>query len=167
MKEPVEAHPSRSPVGFIRVVAPLFLDWLRSLFVIPVVVMSRQPHPNALPAYERAEIPREKLETYSLNPEHVSSVSGKSSGKDKARVFKTALGFEKADWEELKRQIFDELPFHEAQIGFLDEFGQRYNVTVPVVGKESKTALVLTAWIIAAGFTYPTLITAYVIRGRV
>ncbi|MGI8653845.1 MAG: DUF6883 domain-containing protein [Pyrinomonadaceae bacterium] len=56
-----------------------------------MIEQSREAHPNALPNYQSAVIPREKLEKYALNPKHVSRLYGSSSGQDKAQVFKRAL----------------------------------------------------------------------------
>lgn len=53
---------------------------------------TRRIHPNVLPGYERAEIPRSKLVGYALDPAH------EPDGKHKARVFKTALGFDQSNW---------------------------------------------------------------------
>lgn len=47
---------------------------------------NRGIHPNALPNYEKATISRQKIERYVLDPTH-------SVGKNKAVVFKSALGF--------------------------------------------------------------------------
>lgn len=121
---------------------------------------SRSPHPHALPNYHMAVIPPAKLEKYALNPRHVAHVWGKSSGKDKARVFKSALGFDLSNWELLRQRILEELPYHEATLGAADEYGQRYTVTLPITGPNGKTAAVLTAWIIAPGSDSPSLTTA-------
>ena len=123
---------------------------------------NRTPHERAIPNYENAVIPREKLERYCLDLEHVSSTVGKSSGRDKARVFQAALGFVKADWELLKNRILEELPYEEATLGHEDEYGKRYNVEVVIAGPSGKTAVVLTAWIIRPGTDFPSLTTAYV-----
>jgi hypothetical protein len=85
----------------------------------------RTPHERALPNHEKAVIPREKLERYCLDSAHEPEAFGKSSGKDKARVFKAALGFVKADWELLKNRILEELPYREALIQQEDEYGKR------------------------------------------
>ena len=74
----------------------------------------RSLHPDALPNYQNAEIAREKLEGYALNPNHEAPRSGGSSGKDKARVFKTALGFDQSNWKILEQKIFGELPYNKA-----------------------------------------------------
>ncbi len=121
----------------------------------------RTPHPKALPNYQNAEIPPDKLTKYALNPTHTTQVWGKSSGKDKAHVFKSVLGFEKANWELLKESILAELPYSEAFLGHEDEYGQRYNVTLPLTGPNGNTANVLTAWIILTGMDTPILTTTF------
>src|SRR5258705_11264025 len=105
---------------------------------------NRTPHERALPNYEGAVIPRNKLEHYCLDSAHVSEAYGKSSGKDKARVFKAALGFVKADWELLKNRLLEELPYHEATAGYEDEYGKRYSVRVTITGPNGLTAMFLT-----------------------
>lgn len=55
--------------------------------VIRMAEESKSIHPNALPNYERAAIPRNKLENYALNPLH------EPDGKHKAHVFKSVLWF--------------------------------------------------------------------------
>lgn len=124
--------------------------------------VSRSPHPNALPNHQRAMIPSAKLEKYVLDPNHVSRVRGRSSGKDKARVFQSALGFDQSNWESLQQSILEELPYHEAVLGEEDEYGKRYTVTLPITGPNLNTANVLTAWIIKSGTDYPSLTTALV-----
>src|SRR5215208_8171032 len=95
---------------------------------------ARSPHPNALPNYEKAVIPRNKLEDYALNPAH-------TDGQHKARLFKSILGFEKADWEELAKIILDELPYHEASLSREDQWGKFYSVSLPIVGPNGNTAI--------------------------
>lgn len=119
----------------------------------------RTPHERALPNHKKAVILREKLERYSLDPDHVSSTVGKSSGKDKARVFRAALGFLKADWL-LKNRILDELPYEEATLGDEDKHGKRYTVEVAITGPNGNTAVVLTAWLIRPGTDFPFLTSA-------
>ena len=120
----------------------------------------RLPNPNALPNYQRAVILREKLEKYCLDPSHESRAYGKSSGKDKARLFKAKLGFEQTDWELLRQRILEALPFVSANLANEDEHGKRYNVRMQVTGPNGKTEEVLTAWIIRPGTDYPFLTSA-------
>ncbi|HST21738.1 MAG TPA: hypothetical protein VLR90_11500 [Blastocatellia bacterium] len=124
---------------------------------------SRNEHPNALPNYQNAIILREKLEGYALNPTHEAAHPGVPSGKDKARVFKSALGFDQSNWELLEQQIRDELPYCEAVLLEEDQHGKRYNVTLPITGINGRTVDVKTGWIMKIGTDYPFLVTTYVV----
>jgi hypothetical protein len=126
---------------------------------------NRIPHELALPNHQNAVINREKLELYCLDSAHVSLVFGKSSGKDKARVFQAALGFVRADWELLKTRILEELPYQEALLGHEDEHGKRYNVNVPITGPNGQIVTVLTAWIVRPNTDYPFFVTARCLEG--
>jgi hypothetical protein len=126
----------------------------------------RTPHEKAIPNYQNAVIPREKLEWYCLDPEHVSSTRGKSSGRDKARVFLAVLGFGKGHWELLKKLILEELPYYEATM-FRDEdkHGKRYTVQLAITGLNGNTGIVVTGWIIKVGTDFPSLTMARCISG--
>jgi uncharacterized protein DUF6883 len=125
---------------------------------------SRRPDPKALVNHTKAVIAQKKLERYCLNPNNVSRTFGGSSGSDKARVFKAALGFDQSNWEMLKERILEELPYHEALLGAEDEFGSRYNVKLPILGVNGKTQIVLTAWIVRPGTDVPDFVTAWCTR---
>ncbi|HEX8422608.1 MAG TPA: hypothetical protein VF634_04315 [Pyrinomonadaceae bacterium] len=118
---------------------------------------SRSIHFHALPNYEKAVILRDKLEGYVLNPTH-------DEGKHKARVFKSALGFEQSDWEELTRRILDELPYHEAISQGEGLWGRKYLVILPIAGLNGNTADVETVWIIKPKTDFPTLVTTLVAK---
>ena len=113
---------------------------------------ARSPHPNALTNYEKAIIPRSKLEDYALNPAH-------KDGRHKARLFKSILGFEKADWQKLEKIILNELPYYEAVFSRVDKWGKFYSVSLLVVGANGKTAVVQTIWKIETGTDYPSFVT--------
>jgi Domain of unknown function (DUF6883) len=113
---------------------------------------SRSVHSKALPNYQNAVIPRSKLEDYALNPAH-------EEGQHKARLFKSILGFEKADWQELEKTVLDELPYHEAVLVREDQWGKFYSVILPIVGLNGNTAIVQTIWIVEAGKDYPSFVT--------
>jgi hypothetical protein len=121
---------------------------------------SRSIHSHALPNYERAEISRSKLEGYALNPVH------EPDGKHKARVFKSALGFDQLTWELLKQRILDELPYHEAKLTQTSEYGDSYVVDLLVEGLNGNTAKVRTAWMFKTGTDYPSLTTVLVLPKR-
>jgi hypothetical protein len=116
---------------------------------------TRIPHPQAIPNHQQAVIPRDKLEGYALNPDH-------DPGKHKARVFKSALGFEQNDWEALSQRILAALPFHAATFKGNAPYGERYEVVLPIAGLNGQTKEVLTAWIVETGSDFPKLVTTYV-----
>lgn len=115
----------------------------------------RTAHTKALPNYQRAVIPRLKIEGYVLDPAH-------PVGRNKAIVFKSALGFEQSDWEMLRNAIIVELPYHEAIEGKTDQYCTRYNVTMPITGPNGRTLDVTTAWKIEIAEDYPSFVTAIV-----
>lgn len=113
---------------------------------------ARTPHPNALPNYEKAVIPRSKLEDYALNPAH-------TDGRHKARLFKSILGFERTDWQKLEKTILDELPYYEAVFSREDKWGKFYSVSLPITGLNGNIALVQTIWKVETGKDYPSFVT--------
>ncbi len=113
---------------------------------------ARSVHPNALPNYQKAVIPRSKLEDYALNPAH-------KDGQHKARLFKSILGFEKANWQKLEKAILDELPYYEAVFSREDKWGKFYSVSLRIVGLNGNTAIVRTIWKIETGTDYPSFVT--------
>lgn len=85
-----------------------------------------------------AFIPDSKLVSYALDPER---------DPDKARVFKSALGYTKDNYRDLKDNIMAHIvpeKFHEAGD---NGWGMRYNQVVKLSGPNGKTANVMTAWI--------------------
>lgn len=110
----------------------------------------RTPHKKALPKYDRALIPEEKIMGYSLNP-----------ARDKAPVFKSALGFTSKNGRDLIKAIKKELPYHEAIPKACDKYGQRYAVDLPITGPNGATKIVRTGWIIDAESGIARLVTAY------
>jgi hypothetical protein len=118
---------------------------------------SRSIHSHALPNYEKAVILRDKLEGYALNPAH-------DEGKHKARVFKSALGFEQSDWEELKKRVLEELPSHEAVSQGEGFWGSKYLVVLPIVGLNGNIVDVETVWIIRPTTDFPSLVTILVAK---
>ena len=118
---------------------------------------SRNVHPNALPNYQKAVIPRSKIEDYALNP-------AAKEGRHKARLFKSILGFEKSDWQKLEKVILDELPYHEAVLSGEGQYGKKYLVSLPVIGLNGNIAIVETVWIIRPETDYPSFVTPRSIR---
>lgn len=112
---------------------------------------------NALkPSFEKVTIrEKAKLHGYSLNPKH-------PTGKHKAKVFRSALGFEQKDYRRLAAQIRAKAAKFEPIPGEVDRYGRRYNIDMPIKGANGKTVIVRTAWIVRTGETKPDLVSAYV-----
>ncbi|HWM94727.1 MAG TPA: hypothetical protein VN493_28495 [Thermoanaerobaculia bacterium] len=108
-----------------------------------------------IPHAERAEVSIHKLRAYCLNPQH-------DEGKHKARVFASALGLTAADAESLRDLLLDAVRTHDAQLGFRDDYGQRYIVDFQVV-RSVKRAMVRSGWILEHASEVPRLTTCYVL----
>lgn len=81
-----------------------------------------------------------KLVRYSLNPES-------PRGKDKARVWKVALGATQEHADMIHDQVMAFLPFAEAVPRGVSRHGEVFSVFVPVTGPNGKTVDVKTTWI--------------------
>ncbi len=110
---------------------------------------------NKLPNAKDAVFDDNKLTAYALNPEHLT-------GKHKAKVFKSALGYDLSNADQLKTQILFKLPNYNANLGEKNKFGQLYSVDIPITGPNGNTVTVKTAWIIKQGDTVPNLVTLYI-----
>lgn len=87
---------------------------------------------------ESIEIPPAKLTDYALNPE---------GDKNKARVFKTALGYTLDNYQDLIDNVYrniNKFPF--SQIGSNDQ-GKLFRCDIAMSGPNGKTAVVRTGWI--------------------
>lgn len=91
-----------------------------------------------LPRYQEAVIPKEKFTQYALNPD---------KDPDKARAFKSALGYDLDNANDLIEQINAKLPEYEAVPKGDRGWGMTYEVIMDITGPNGKTAKVLTAWI--------------------
>jgi filamentous hemagglutinin len=94
---------------------------------------------NSLPNCEHALIEDSKLVEYALNPHN-------ERGRHKARLFESALGFNLANWEQLRLAILDALPHYEAVFTNETPFGKKYEALLPVSGPNGRTVSVLTVW---------------------
>lgn len=120
---------------------------------------SRGPHPNALTDFQKAEIPRQKIVNYLLDPLH-------KEGQHKARVFKAALDFDQSNWEQLAQAIRAELPCYPAVRSSEGVWGKKYQVILPITGRNGNVVDVLTVWIVRLETNFPTLVTAIVVGER-
>ncbi|ANB61824.1 DUF6883 domain-containing protein [Anoxybacteroides amylolyticum] len=110
---------------------------------------------NSLPNLENAKIDPRKLTDYALNPDH-------PVGGNKARVFQSALGYNKSNADNLMKQIQQKLPQSEAVLGKADQYGQRYTVDMQITGPNGNTTTVRTGWILKPGSDAPEMTTIYV-----
>jgi hypothetical protein len=114
--------------------------------------------PTHLPRADEAWIPDEKLREYSLNANH-------RRGAPKARVFRAALGLERADWTFLRDQILENVGDIPITGTRADQHGVRYTVVIPILGPNGQTRDVITDWIIERDAP-PRLTSAYVSSRR-
>lgn len=91
-----------------------------------------------LPRADEAVIPTSKLTSYALDEIKQS---------DKARAFREALGYTKANAQELLDNIKWNLPYFPAQKRGNNGYGERYEVIMTLKGPNEKTVKVLTGWI--------------------
>jgi hypothetical protein len=108
-----------------------------------------------IPHADRAEVSVRKLRDYCLNPLH-------DEGKHKARVFASVLGMTAADAEPLRSFLLEAVRTRDAQVGYLDAYGQRYTVDVPVEW-HGRRAIIRSGWIIEHGSEVPRLTSCYIL----
>ena len=101
-----------------------------------------------------AIVDRRKAELYALNTSH-------PRGGDKARVFESALGFNRTNSEDLLRQLRQGVNEYPPTPGTIDEWGTRFTIDIPVVGPKG-AGIVRTGWIYKPSSDIPTLTTLIV-----
>lgn len=92
-----------------------------------------------LPNLKNATFAEVKLTKYALDPTS-------DKGKEKARVFKAALGYEKSNYKDLMQQVYDNLGKFKAVEKGEDQYGTKFEVNMMIHGPNGKTKNVLTAW---------------------
>jgi hypothetical protein len=107
-----------------------------------------------LPNGERAVVEIEKLRSYCLNPHH-------PRGRNKARVF-ASVGIREGDAEELRTDLLRAAANGEAQLGMLNEYGQRYIIDFDLV-RQNRTVRIRSTWIVLTGQDLPRLTSSYVL----
>jgi hypothetical protein len=106
------------------------------------------PHP---PDFDDATIDSRKITDYAMNPEH-------PMGRHKYRVINSATGLGPQDADIAQQQIAEGVRAGTPIAGRADEFGQRWNVDVQLVGPTG-TITVRTAWIVEPGSSVPRMTT--------
>jgi hypothetical protein len=109
---------------------------------------------TALPNGGRAVADLTKLRDYCLNPYH-------EDGKHKARVFKSALGVDRADAGWLRERILEAAATRPAVLTAKTSFGILYVLDF-VLTTTSGSAVVRSGWIVRHDEDYPRLTTCYV-----
>lgn len=107
-----------------------------------------------LPNAAQALIPIEKIRSYALNTQN-------PRGRDKARMFRSILGYTQDDADELVAKLLAGVQETPARLRQSTPFGHSYEVVVQVTSAKA-TALVTTGWIVRPGSSIPTLVTAYI-----
>ncbi len=108
-----------------------------------------------VPNAEIAVVDVRKLRDYCLNPNH-------EVGKHKVRVFAAALNLTYNDAEVLQTALLKAVKTIEAEIGKLDEHGQRYTVDFEFE-RQGNRAVVRSVWIIDVGSEIPRLVTCLIL----
>ena len=98
----------------------------------------------------------EKLKNYSLSPTQ-------ETGKHKAVVFESALGYNLSNATDLEYEIRKGLARYKAVGTGNDGYGDKYTVVMLVSGPKGKQPIE-TGWIFRAGEQIPRMVTAYVYR---
>ncbi|MGA2983546.1 MAG: DUF6883 domain-containing protein [Terriglobia bacterium] len=93
-----------------------------------------------LPQHEKAIVSIEKLRDYALNPDH-------PRGKNKARVFKSALGMERGHADVLAKILKSSLPRSPAVRGLKKLYGEPWTTFHEIVGLSGQAVVVTAAWI--------------------
>jgi len=109
-----------------------------------------------LPNPEQAIVEMQKLTGYCLNFEH-------SDGRNKAYVFRSALGITIENAEELRSSLLEAVQRYDAIVGKSNLQGQKYIIEFPMA-RMNKTATVRSGWIIRHNEDFPRLVTCYVVR---
>ncbi len=94
---------------------------------------------HALPNCNEAFISPEKLRDYVLDPSH-------ETGKHKAAVFKSMLGFERKHWQELEKIIRTRLAEYPAHRNRITADGEKWIAHLPIVGLNGNLGIVTTTW---------------------
>ena len=111
-----------------------------------------------LPNAESAVIDIRKLAAYALDP-----LSPR--GQHKARVFRSVLGLEAKQGEDLRRLIAAAVLIDECRVGERDFYGQRYSVDCNIEFK-ARSAVVRTGWIVRRDENFPRLTSCYVLKEK-
>lgn len=106
--------------------------------------------PNAAEAF----VDQTKLSSYLLKPEH-------PVGRNKARVFRAALGLTQEDAERLKAALLAAAADEEALLERSDAYGAHYSVEF-VIDHHGRSAIVRSLWTVRVDEDFPRFVSAFV-----
>ena len=111
-----------------------------------------------LPQHEKAIVPIEKLRDYALDPNH-------PQGKNKARVFKAALGMERGHADVLAQILKLTLFRSPAVRGVKNRYGEYWTTYHEIVGLSGQPVVATAAWIYKIEQAdVPVLVSCYIER---
>ena len=108
-----------------------------------------------VPNAELAVVDLRKLTEYCLSTTH-------AVGKNKAKVFRSALGVTSADAETLRDWLLEAVVGQDASLDRIDEFGERYGLDFEAT-TATGSAIIRSGWIVRAGEDFPRLTTCFVL----
>jgi hypothetical protein len=111
-----------------------------------------------LPLAGEAEMPRDKIVLYLLNPEH-------RSGKGKARFF-ASHGFAVEDWQKLANALRQHARNHEIAKEESTPLGIRFVVEGEMTMPDGAVAAVRAVWFIERDERTPRFVTAYPLKRK-
>jgi hypothetical protein len=100
-----------------------------------------------------------KLRDYCLSAQH-------SYGRNKARVFRSSLGFDASRADELRQILLDVAAKEEAEAKKLDEHGQRYVIEFSLPGRSGSVVRLRGCWIVLVDEEVPRLTSCYVVTSK-
>lgn len=104
---------------------------------------------------EHAIIDSKKLASYALNPDH-------PVGGNKARVFKSALGYNPTNADVLASRIQEGVLIYPANVLDKNNYGQLMAVDMHILGANGETALVRTGWMYETDAVVPRMTTLFI-----
>lgn len=108
-----------------------------------------------LPGGDRAILEIRKLEDYCLSSTH-------PRGRHKARVFREALGIDRADAAWLAQALREGAATADAVQIAADAFGTRWRADI-ALARQDRRAVIRSLWIVRAGERRPRFVTCWVV----
>jgi len=106
-----------------------------------------------LPSFERAVVEPAKIRDYLLSTSH-------PVGRFKAVVF-FSLGYATEEWAKLRDDILFLAQSGEARPGQRSEYGQKYEVSGTLQGRNGRAKSITTVWLVPVSDNRPKFITAF------